>query len=786
MELPARPLLFNGERLSIDVERPPSGGGDKYEPVSAVEASAALLPQVTEMRERFRELDQSMKVPGQSFVEATLLPNYLAATSFPSQLLDHLGAVPVGSRSAEGTYQTATTSKPAITRKVLLAVPDAALEKLESLLNTNGDSILDRSVRSAFDDVKKINEITLPSNSIELEAFEVPEGEKILWEVVLNPVGLRGDSLIAASQELLNQFSSVVSRFEGDLELNFVREVSGLTFIPVRATKREIEQISKFNLLRTVRPMPALPPRPVFGLRAATNWSPPVSSGTRDTAFKVAVFDGGLDVAGGNGQIKAQAVDLTPEPAIPDALIHGTAVTGASLYGHIKHGEQAEIPPLPVDSFRVLPAPHLPDDLHGYWVLDRILEIVKHDQHKIVNLSLGPTLPVRDDHEPNRWTAELDTLAWERDVLFVIAAGNDGHLDGSNGQNRIQVPADMVNGFAVGACDAIDPEPAWNRSSYSSVGPGRWGSRIQPLGVQFGGSDTNKFPLLASNGTFLEATGTSFSAPLVTHAFSELAINLPVVNTNILRAFGVHFSERPRRRHKILQPEVGYGRIPSDFLRYMTCTPNETHVLFRDDADRNEISAYRLPIPRGINGQLQLRMTLSYLSPVEPAEATEYTKASIDLAFRPHQYMHKYTSPNNARITQTVDRRTPEALALIQAGWKESQEPVTRTLSNGGGSSEVNLRESGKWETVRHYRVTFDADKIELPRIELSYIARAHGRLDKTPSKLPFALVISIVDPSENGVLYDSARSQFQVLQPATRVRSQVGLRSGSPKLWQS
>ncbi|GMA92843.1 hypothetical protein GCM10025869_33720 [Homoserinibacter gongjuensis] len=44
---------------------------------------------------------------------------------------------------------------------------------------------------------------------------------------------------------------------------------------------------------------------------------------------------------------------------------------------------------------------------------------------------------------------------------------------------------------------------------------------------------------------------------------------------------------------------------------------------------------------------------------------------------------------------------------LIAQGWTPSQEPGSKTLGAAKrGAPEAQLRDSGKWETVRHYRVT--------------------------------------------------------------------------------
>lgn len=780
-----RPFLYKGEALRTPVEKPPTGGGDKYEPRTAEEARELLLPQIRDLRAGVSSLSPEMQIPGRTFFEARLLPNYLAASSFPGQLLNQLGAMPVGSRAEDGLYVTASGSKEAITRRLVLAVPDRSLAELEALIESGGRV---RSERAAFAEIRKLDEFSLPSKAVKDAVAEVEResNEVILWETVLNPLGLRGDSLVAADDLVVSRWRDVVEGEGGSIEEDFIRRVAGLTFVPVRAAKEAMERLSAFNALRIVRPMPAIPPRPSFGTRSSNMWHGPSSTTTRDDAFSVAVFDGGLDEGANiNGHMVATAIDLTSEPKHADSVMHGTAVTGAALYGLIRDGEQASTPPLPLDSFRVLPPPLISDDMYGYWVLDKIKEVVEKDSHKIVNLSLGPTLPVKDDSEPNRWTSELDTLAWERDVMFVVAAGNDGHLDPSSGRNRVQVPADMVNGFSVGACDVPAPVLPWKRASYSSVGPGRWGGRVQPMGVQFGGGDVQKFPILAADGTFLEATGTSFAAPLVTHAMSELAINMPVVNTNVLRAFGVHFAERPSTRHKQLQPEIGYGRVPSNFISSLVCSADEAHVLYKDQVERGELSAYKLPVPSGLNGKLEIKITLAYISPVEPSEATEYTRASVDISLRPHAFRHRFTSPVDSQRSKVLDRRTAEARTLIQQGWRESQEPVTKALGTSSGRNEASLRDAGKWETLRHYRFTIDAVDVEDARIELSYLSRGRGQLDKSPGKLPFALVITVADKSKEGKLYDLAAAQFRALQPATRSRARVGLRSSPSPLWE-
>nr|WP_246301154.1 S8 family peptidase [Microbacterium immunditiarum] len=530
--------------------------------------------------------------------------------------------------------------------------------------------------------------------------------------------------------------------------------------------------------------MPAIRPRPRFGLRSASRVLPPATARPIADVTTVAVFDGGVHDPSHPGLFPSAAIDLTPEPAESDELDHGTGVTGATMYGLLAAGHQATQPPLPVESFRVMPPPFDPGDLDGYWVLDQIKDTLADDRHKLVNLSLGPALAVEDDMEPNRWTAELDQLAWERDVVFVVAAGNHGDQDRQTGLHRVEVPADMANAVSVGSCDIPAPHRPWSRAPYSSMGPGRAGRRTQPLGVQFGGVDQRMFDVLRADGTFLEASGTSFSAPLVTHALADLTTRLPRVNSSVLRAFAVHFAER-HRAFIAKRDELGFGRLPLTFADAMECTPDLLHVLYVDQISRGDILGYQLPWPRTFGGSAKMSVTLAYASPVEPTQPTEYTSASLELTLRPNRNMFRFSPPKgSSEPARIADLTSVEARNLLTSGWTSGQEPVTKTLSGSASLNEADLRDSGKWETLRHHRVSFAAGEVNDPRLEIRYVARRAGALDGSPTEVPFALLVTITDPANGGVLYDEVAAQFAALRPVQRVAGRVRLRGGRENSW--
>lgn len=784
----SRPLLVNGEALRLEVESPRSGGGEKFEPQTVAQAQRLLSPQVVAASEAVAILPAALRASARVYVEAKLLPNYLGASYFPTELLAHVGASPVGSRADIGQYVTKTKSIEAQTRRLVFTVSDHGLDELRRLITEGGRN---RTEDQALSQIRELSEIALPRESDVLRApsktaDEARGSERRIWEAVLHPRGSTLGEPVPLDPDTLEIWYSLIAHEDGEIHRDYVRRVGGLTFTPVSLDPERVSAIARFNPLRVLRPMPAIRPRPRFGTRSLQRLMAPSTNQPVLSTVSVAVFDGGVDTARRNGTLFAIPThDLTTEAPDQDELDHGTGVTAAVLYGLVAPGQQAPTPPLPVESYRVLPAPDIPDDLEGYWVLDRIKEQVEAKGHRLVNLSLGPTLAVEDDMEPNRWTSELDQLAWDRDVLFVIAAGNDGDQDQVAGLHRVQVPADMANGVAVGACDAPAPETPWARASYSSMGPGRHGARVQPLGVQFGGSASRMFNVVRADGTFLDAAGTSFAAPVTTHALADLVTRLPRVNSSVLRAFSTHFAERPRNHNK-LRDEVGYGRQPLSFDELLDCAPNEAHVLYVDEIERGDLLGYQLPVGEPATTDVKLQITLAYASPVDPTQPTEYTSASLELGLRPHHRLHSFRPPKGVKgKEQTLDIGGNQARILLAQGWTPSQEPVTKTLGAAKrGASEAQLRDSGKWETVRHYRLTLKPGEVELPRLELSYVARRSGSLDNSPTRVPFAILLSVVDDSGTTDVYDSVRSRFAALRPVHRARTRLQTRGSTASHW--
>lgn len=765
-----RRLLTGGERLRREI--PPPRGVNRPSPLfDAVEAAAVLSPQVAQIRRIAEAMPEDLRGPRIIFA-AALHPNFLAATHFPTQLLSFADLVPVGSVPALGLRRTERgPASDELTKAVLLAASDAGLQRLESLLDQ--PDIAERP--GLWADVRKFAEMRLrgPDEVVRLPA-QVGAGEVLTWEAVLHQPAQLGETEGREEIEaIFEKFLRLVRAIGGSDAVRpaFRREVDGVTFVPLRLAAEQARELARFNPLRALRPMADLRR---WG-RAAPSLLPfaPVSSGHEpQTAVRVAVFDGGYDPDCPFVGPHTRPYRATSEDPAPEDVDHGHAVTGAVLYGCRAPGEVLPAPIASVDHYRVLPP--AADEERDPWnldllrVLQEITDVLRTRWYPIVNLSLGPRIPVRDDEAPHVWTAEIDRLARERRILFVTAAGNNGLGDDLRGENRVQPPGDAVNALVVGAC-AERSARHFRRAPYSAVGPGRWGGRVRPTGVCFGGDlQAEPFYALLPHGRWREEEGTSYAAPLVTHALAGLAgiLGEQVADPATLRAFAVHGAERSTVGHRL--HELGYGRIPEDLTGLLECTPERSTVLYRDEIRRDRVHELPLPVPPGLppEQRVTLRLTLCYTGATDVADVVDYTSSGLEIRFRPHSRVFRFSHPKTREPIGVFDTVLDAAriASYPEDAIKRGGRPVARSVKRV--RSEQERRAEGKWETTLVGRISGAAGRLFEPVLEVAYYARARGRLLRADraSPLTYALLVSVETPGFP--VHDQVEAHFEALTP--------------------
>lgn len=781
---PRRPLLAGGERLRERAERAPGGRAPRA-PYDYVRARELLRPQLEALVGDVAAIPEERRVR-HVIIEATVLPNYIAQSHFPSALLNRAEMYPVGTRQARSLYRTEHRERAdEPTKTLLLAGPDRGVDALVDFLERE-PAVL--GVR-LWDQLRSLERVGLsdPEVVVRFDPERYGDGEVITWEAVLSPVGRTPAERERWGDEAFDKWVAFVRALAGDVDVAYRRLVNDVTFVPISLHVEAAREAAAFNLLRVMRPMPRLRQLPPHStVRRAAGVRPPAAAPIpAHSPDAVAIFDGGVDTTCPHFQPFVRAFDLTPAPIEPESLQHGSMVTSAFLYGHIDlDAAVLPRPVAPVDHYRVLPPPtavHFDESL--YWLLDQIRDTVVGHGYRRVNLSLGPNCAVEEDGEPHRWTAELDRLAAERGVLFVVAAGNNGEEDDDLGFNRVQVPADMANGVSVGACTNRGETRHLNRASYSAVGPGRPGQRLQPTGVCFGGDlRSTGFAALDQTGSLVFTQGTSFSAPLALRGICELVAGLGPGRADVptLRAFATHFAARRPRGHKVR--DLGHGRLPESYEAAWECAEHEVTLVYRDSLTRGESTAMRLPFPDGIaaGARVELAWTLSYLSDVDPADAAEYTRSGLEVVFRPHEGRRAVSDATTKERIGVFDiTRQRDELAALAGARALKISDVPEAASNWRRfQPERLLRQAGKWETLSRGQIALSAAELFAPRIDLLHLARESGALLDQAPPLDVTLVVTLRAPV-GVMLYDLAVRQFAVLTPLVQ-HADVRLRTSA------
>jgi hypothetical protein len=462
--------------------------------------------------------------------------------------------------------------------------------------------------------------------------------------------------------------------------------------------------------------------------------------------LRAAVFDGGLPedhpLTSWATAIDAPGVG----PAHTEFETHGIGVTSALLFGHIDPKKPLKAPYCHVDHYRVLDNEPGQNPHELYEVLDRIEKILATGHYDFINISLGPRLPIEDD-DVHAWTAVLDDRLDGMDTLAAIAVGNDGEGDRLLGLNRIQVPADCVNALSVGACDS--PGKQWARASYSSVGPGRSPGLVKPDIVEFGGSVERPFLVLgAGRAPALHGTGgTSFASPsalrMGTGVKAHFGSNIGLLAVRALLTHSAEESSLPRE-------EVGWGRLARTLDDIVICDDDTIRVVYQGEISPSKY--IRAPIPLStaeISGFVSIAATICYKSRTDPHHPGNYTRAGLEVSFRPHD--QKFTREEQLH---------PDTKCFFGA-------------SQSGMTEEQLRRDAWKWENCLHASRRFRGSSLRNPCFDIHYNARLEGRNFAPSQRLTYALVVTVHAKSVAD-LYDQVvrkyAGQLEALRPTIEI----------------
>ncbi|NJP68278.1 S8 family serine peptidase [Streptomyces spiramenti] len=240
------------------------------------------------------------------------------------------------------------------------------------------------------------------------------------------------------------------------------------------------------------------------------------AEGLDGTGTTIAVLDTGIAADHGDFEDKVKlAENFTDAESTDDVDGHGTHVASiAAGTGARSDGTYRGVAP----GADLLNGKVLNDNGEGLesWIIEG-MEWAADSGADIINMSLGGAVT----HGPDPMADAVDRISAETDVLFVIAAGNDGPA-----ARTIGTPGVADSALTVGSVDKVD-----EISDFSSVGPRTADGALKPE-ITAPGSDIGAAVV---EGSFIDRvgtpvadgyaaiSGTSMAAPHVAGAAAILA-----------------------------------------------------------------------------------------------------------------------------------------------------------------------------------------------------------------------------------------------------------------------
>jgi len=729
-----RYLIGKGELLASPIDPPPMVS-NKVHPYTLHEAKQVVVPQIIQAAQDLMTLPAAACPGDIAVAKLDLHPSYIAKSYYPKALLRRAGLTAVGSHNIKlkPRKEVRKNAPPqSETTRLLIAGPRGAFEAFPALAMGLQDETaegLQFAEIENFSSMTAGDRLKLPAKSkLESNVFEIGLHQMPGW---------------STAQER-RQFVAYAKKLGFTVNEEFEFPIGGMLFLAAEGDPEGLQELAQFSLVRVIRPMPALRSiRPVTrGKPLAAGFGIPRGQPLSNEPL-VAILDGGLpDKHVLQPFINRYVQSDEDAEDVQDNLDHGLWVTSAFLFGPLEAGEEAQRPYSYVDHHRVLDRDSEDEDPYElYRTLAHVEEVLLSGRYQFINLSLGPDLPT-DDDDVHAWTAVLDKHLSDGETLMTVAVGNNGERDSLTRLDRIQVPGDSVNAFAIGAANTSGA--TWDRAPYSARGPGRSPGVRKPDALMFGGS-TKEYFHVASAGpkpVLSALMGTSFASPYALRtAVGVRAVLGEAVHPLTIKALMIHAAEMADTRDVL---DVGWGRIPADLDALITCKDGVARILYQGYLVPGKFIRAPIPLPAGkLEGKVRVSATFCFASPVDVEDTAAYTKAGLTIRFRPHS--GKTAGENDGAKTRSMFKAKK---------FRTEQEQRT---------------DLGKWENVLHGSEGLLGSSLHEACFDVHYNARDGGGMaGSSAEKIRYALVVT-VQAHRHADLYDqilAAHAKLEALTP--------------------
>jgi hypothetical protein len=525
-------------------------------------------------------------------------------------------------------------------------------------------------------------------------------------------------------------------------------------------------------------------------------------------------------------------LDLTSDYV--DGGGHGTRAAGAILYPQgipQIHSQQAICW---LQNARVLGKDNfLPKGLFLPVALEEIVDFYyTRTSTRIYNQSIAGITPCLTQ-TMSPWASAIDKLSWEKDVLFIVAAGNieprasfvtrpsiSNHL--KNGRPypdyllspsaRVANPAQSFQALTVGSIAHTSYSNSSLRSiaqenhpsSFSCSGPGIW-DVIKPEVVEYGGDyviDSDQYPnfttpeetcpelvrstLNNGKGVASDVVGTSFATPKVTHIVAALAAAFPNESTLLYRALVIQSArlpswanESPDKLYHAIRM-MGYGLPNLD--RALGNTPNRVTLKTegKDRISTRQAKVYQVQVPRellnpGKELDILVEITLSYAA--EPRrtrrDRRKYLSTWLDwTCSKPGQDPDTFLDNILKEYNSSEDAEKGEGTFAWTLGKKKkSKEGSSKGASNSGIDGVVKDLSRSSGTIQKDWAIV---KSFELREGFCIAVVAHEGWNKRLEADAPFALTVSFEVVGAEIPIYGSfAEAQVDLIEPPINIQVQ-------------
>lgn len=337
---------------------------------------------------------------------------------------------------------------------------------------------------------------------------------------------------------------------------------------------------------------------------------------------------------------------------------HGTFVAGLVVDPFGFNGSGSAYPD---DSARVIDAQVMPGSgISEAFLHERVAEVLSNPATKDVkvwNCSFGTPRTGISDY--GTFAQDLDAFSAEKQVLFVVAAGNYLGADrgwppreGVEYADHISSPSESVRSLAVGARSLNGGMvSAGSPSSYTQRGP-NFAAHVKPEVCHWAGDVGSDGALggfgvqsVVPSGHLAESIGTSFAAPIVstiaanTWRMLELSGAVDTVRPELVKGLLIHSAAvTDRSTEAAYRDYYGWG-VPASSVDVLGNDP-ESFTTVHEVVLTPGTNWYKDPFPvpacllaDGNKFQGEVILTLSYAPPIDPAFGAESVRYEVAGSF---------------------------------------------------------------------------------------------------------------------------------------------------------